>query len=111
MNPYTSEFYEQLVADVAERVLARLGNFADSRTPETAASPYMTVPEAAEYLRSRRHRVDDLLSQRRLTRFKDGTRTLVSRAELEAYVAAQSSGVAPTLPRRSQARTGSGTAA
>jgi hypothetical protein len=33
-----------------------------------------------------RQRVDDLLSQRRLSRIKDGARTLVSRAELEAYL-------------------------
>lgn len=46
----------------------------------------MTIPEAAEYLRCSRQRIDDLLSQRRLTRFKDGARTLVSRAELATYV-------------------------
>jgi excisionase family DNA binding protein len=50
------------------------------------ASPYMTVPEDAEYLRCRRQRVDDLLSARRLRRCKDGARTLVSRAEIEEYV-------------------------
>lgn len=49
-------------------------------------SPYMTVEEAAAYLRCRRQRIDDLLSQRRLTRVKDGNRTLISRAELEAYL-------------------------
>jgi hypothetical protein len=30
--------------------------------------------------------VDDLLSQGRLQRFKDGARTLVSRSEVAAYV-------------------------
>jgi excisionase family DNA binding protein len=50
------------------------------------ASPYMTIPEAADYLRCPRQRIDDLLSQRRLARFKDGARTLVSRAELATYV-------------------------
>ncbi len=51
-----------------------------------ASSPYMTVEEAALYLRCRRQRIDDLLSQRRISRIKDGARTLVSRAELEAYL-------------------------
>jgi excisionase family DNA binding protein len=46
----------------------------------------MTIPEAAEYLRCSRQRIDDLLSQRRLRRYKDGSRTLVSRAEVEVYV-------------------------
>jgi excisionase family DNA binding protein len=49
-------------------------------------SPYMTVVEAADYLRCSRQRVDDLLSQRRLTRHKDGSRTLVSRAEIERHL-------------------------
>jgi excisionase family DNA binding protein len=46
----------------------------------------MTVVEAADYLRCSRQRVDDLLSQRRLTRHKDGSRTLVSRAEIERHL-------------------------
>lgn len=49
-------------------------------------SPYLTIDEAAAYLRCRRQRIDDLLSQRRLSRIKDGARTLISRAELEAYL-------------------------
>jgi len=61
-------------------------------------SPYMTIEEAAEYLRCgydededgtrrvKRQRVDDLLSQRRLTRIKDGSRTLVSRTEVEEHL-------------------------
>jgi len=48
--------------------------------------PYLTIPETAELLRCRRQRVDDLLSQRRLSRHKDGSRTLVSRAEVEEYL-------------------------
>jgi excisionase family DNA binding protein len=46
----------------------------------------MTIPEAAEYLRCSRQRVDDLLSQGRLTRIKEGRRTLVARAEIEAHL-------------------------
>ncbi|WP_217923146.1 helix-turn-helix domain-containing protein [Miltoncostaea oceani] len=49
-------------------------------------SPYLTIDEAAAYLRCRRQRIDDLLSQRRLSRIKDGARTLIARAELEAYL-------------------------
>lgn len=49
-------------------------------------SPYMSIPEAAKYLRCNRQRIDDLCSQRRLTRYKDGTRTLVSRAEIDAHL-------------------------
>jgi excisionase family DNA binding protein len=70
-------------AIVDARVDARLAECL-SREPE--ASPYKTVPEAAAYLRCSRQRVYDLLSQRLLTRVKDGRRTLVLRAEIEGYL-------------------------
>ena len=54
--------------------------------PAAVPSPYMTIPEAATLLRCSRQRVDDLLSQRRLTRYKDGRRTLVSHAEIEDHL-------------------------
>jgi excisionase family DNA binding protein len=57
-----------------------------TETSKGSHSPYMTIVEAAEYLRSKRQRVDDLLSAERLTRIKDGSRTLVARAELEQYL-------------------------
>jgi excisionase family DNA binding protein len=77
------ELIESLVAKVAERVLADLG--ADA-TGHGTSSPYMTIPEAATYLRCPRQRIDDLLSQRRLTRIKEGRRTLVARAEIETHL-------------------------
>jgi len=46
----------------------------------------MAVPEAADFIRARPQRIYDLLSQRKLKRFKDGRRTLVSRSELATYV-------------------------
>lgn len=49
-------------------------------------SPYLTVAEAAVYIRASRQRVYDLLSSRRLSRRKDGARVLISRAELDAYL-------------------------
>ena len=67
------------VAKAEERLRAEL-----TRVPEP--SPYLTIPEAAEYLRCSRQRVDDLLSQGSLRRFKDGRRTLTSRAELDAWL-------------------------
>jgi excisionase family DNA binding protein len=68
----------ELVEQVVERVLARLGR------PEP--SPYLSVPEAATLLRAKPQRVHDLLSAGKLTRFKDGGRTLVLRAEVETLV-------------------------
>jgi excisionase family DNA binding protein len=72
-------------AELRER-LAELERRLAEATAQTEPSPYMTIVEAAEYLRCSRQRVDDLLSQRRLTRQKDGRRTLVRRSEVEAYL-------------------------
>ena len=84
----------ELAELVTAAVLERIGEPA-------APSPYMSIDEAAEYLRAKPHRVYDLLSAGRSTRFKDGSRVLVSRAELEAYL----SGVAHQLPTASRSRT------
>jgi excisionase family DNA binding protein len=81
LSPSARRALEALVArlvedEVERRVQALL----------LTTTPYMTVPEAAEYMRCRRQRVDDLLSAQKLERYKDGRRTLVSRAEVEAYL-------------------------
>lgn len=49
-------------------------------------SPYLTVPEAAAYLRTTRQRVDSLLSAGAFPRVKDGGRTLIRRADLERWL-------------------------
>ncbi len=75
---------EELVEAVAQRaaeiVLEQLA------APDQS-SPWLTVPEAAEYLRASRQRIYDLLSSRRLTRHRDGTRVLIRRDELDRYLA------------------------
>jgi excisionase family DNA binding protein len=76
------EIVERVAAVVLERVQA-------------PASAYLTVDEAAELLRCKPQRVYDLLSSRRLTKLKDGTRVLLLRAELDEYLAG---GVASVLP-------------
>ncbi len=75
-----------------------VGSLNGSASSEPLPSLYLTVPEAAGLLRCKRQRVDDLLSQRRLTRVKDGRRTLLLRAEVEQYLAASA------VPRRKPLR-------
>lgn len=77
------ELSEEDVRRIAGMTAALLRSEAPAGLRE---SPYLTIDEAAIYLRCRRQRIDDLLSQRRLRRIKDGARTLISRAELEAYL-------------------------
>jgi excisionase family DNA binding protein len=73
---------------IAERVAEILGEGA-GKLAAPIDRPYLNVSEAAEYLRASRQRVYDLLSCGRLRRYKDGSRVLVSRAELEAYLSQQ----------------------
>ena len=90
MSDLTFTLPPELVEQVAQRAAALVLE----RQPAQTLSPFMTIAEAAEYLRCKRQRIDDLLSSGRLTRHKDGTRTLVSRAELAAYIGADCPSVA-----------------
>jgi excisionase family DNA binding protein len=85
------QLLEQLVAAVADSLAPRL---ADELAPRIAdelehrAAPFVTVDEAAEYLRCDRQRIYDLCSSNRLSRHKDGSRVLINRQELEAHLKA-----------------------
>ena len=72
--------------DQVEVIARRVADIVTARTPAPAASKYLTVPEAADLLRSKPQRVYDLVSATVLTRHKDGARVLLLRAEVEAYL-------------------------
>jgi excisionase family DNA binding protein len=89
MSPADQTIALALPTDLVERIArlaAQLVLDDLHQQPGIAESPFLTIPEAAAYLRCKRQRIDDLLSRRRLTRYKDGRRTLVSRAELDAHL-------------------------
>ena len=83
MSELTISFPEELIEAIVERVRAIL---ALTSPDPRSASPYLTTEEAAAYLRCKRQRIHDLLTAGRLSRFKDGRRTLVLRAEIEELV-------------------------
>lgn len=70
-----------MVPAIAEQVAALLAE----RTTD-AGSPWLTVPEAAEHMRCKPKRVYDLISQSRLPAHRDGSRVLLRRDELDAYL-------------------------
>lgn len=86
---------EAIAARAAELVLERLGD------AQAAPSEFLSVQEAAAFLRCSRQRVYDLLSDGRLARHKDGSRVLVSRADLVAHL----------LPHNPRSRIGTRTVA
>jgi excisionase family DNA binding protein len=79
----------ELPDSVLEEIARRAAEIVLARQPSSngnTASPYLTIPEAAELLRAKRHRIDDLLSRGVLSRVKDGSRTLILRSEIESYL-------------------------
>ncbi|MGH2935977.1 MAG: helix-turn-helix domain-containing protein [Gaiellaceae bacterium] len=81
-----AEVLEHVIEEVARRLREEM---------TTAASKQETfnTKEAAEFLRTSEQRIYDLVSQRRLRpEFKDGTKNIFQRSELEAYLRAEGSG-------------------
>lgn len=83
------EVIEEIAARAAAIVLAELGEHAGQEPSE-----FMGVGEAASFLRTDRQRIYDLCSAGELTRYKDGARVLLSRAELVARVTGRVTGAA-----------------
>ena len=71
------EFLERIAQRAAELLAER---------QRPAAPELLTVDETADMLRCKRQRVYDLLSQGRLPHLKDGSRVLVRRADVLAYL-------------------------
>ncbi len=95
--------------DQVDAIARRVAELLASSSAPPLASELLTVREAAEFLRCSRQRVDNLLSQGRLPRVKEGRRTLIARAALERYLAGAGRGrVAPVLPLGSRSGSGSG---
>ena len=71
----SDEQLEQLAALFAPRVAA-----------PSPTSPWLNVPEAAEYLRSPKSRIYALASVREIPVHRDGSRLLFHRDELDAWI-------------------------
>jgi excisionase family DNA binding protein len=103
------EALETIAQRAAEITTENLRTIANALLASRRQSEYLTVSEAADLLRANRQRVYDLVSSRRLERYKDGSRVLVKRAEIEAYLAREGPRpVASALPGSARSRAGSG---
>jgi excisionase family DNA binding protein len=76
--------FDQLVEAAAQRAAQLV---LEQLEPPPAASPLMTVGEAATYMRCSPGRVYNLLSRGSLTRLKDGSKVLLERGEIDRYLA------------------------
>jgi len=77
-------FPPELVDTIARRAVELLRE----QVPATPASPYLTVEEAANYLRcTSKQRIYDLVHQCALAPRRDGKRLLFHRDTLDSYLA------------------------
>ena len=84
-TPLSLTLPDELLEQLAERVADILEQ--RSRLAETNDSRWLTVAEAADYLRCSRQRIYDLRSSGRLSRHGDGGRALIDRQELDDLIA------------------------
>lgn len=75
-----------LLAELSDADLDLLAERLAPRLAVPVADQWLTVTEAAEYLRCPKSRLYSLVSARRVPFSKDGSRTLFRRSELDAWV-------------------------
>ena len=80
MSGFEVNLSDGLLDELADRVADRLAH----REPDR--DPWITVAEAAEHVRCTTSRIYSLVSTRRIPFEKDGSRVLLRRAELDAWV-------------------------
>ena len=83
----SERFQVALPPDLVERIAERAAELLEERT--TAAGEWLSLEEAAAYARCKPQRIYDLRSCGRLPRTGDGSRVLVRRSDLDAYLARQ----------------------
>jgi Helix-turn-helix domain len=76
----------ELPDEVVEAIAERAAELVAERQTAAAEPEFLTVAEAAAFIRAKPQRIYDLFSDGRLTRFGSVHARLVSRAELVAYV-------------------------
>ena len=84
-QPLTTALTMAVPSELVEVIAERVAEMLAERQPQTAPE-LLTVDEAAEFLRCRRQRLYDLVSQDRLPHLKDGARLLFRRVDLLAYL-------------------------
>lgn len=82
MTALTLDLPPELVEQIAERAAELVAE----RAGDGEADRWLTVAEAAEYLRCSTGRIYQLVSARRIPYSKDGSRTLFRRSELDRWV-------------------------
>ncbi len=83
--PSEPEWVNRIASTIAAAVTAQVKQQLTAEATSTR-SPYMSVPEASNYMRCKPQRVYDLLTAGHLDRYKDGVRVLIRRDQIEIYL-------------------------
>lgn len=75
----------EMPPELVEIVAQRAAQIVASRDVNTA-SPWLSVAEAADWLRCHKDRIYDLIASRKLSPRRDGRRVLLHRDDLDAYL-------------------------
>lgn len=78
----------ELPDEVVEAIAARAAALVTEQVATTSDAGYLDVQAAAAYLSCPVSRIYSLTSAGRIPHHKDGSRTLFTRPELDAYIAA-----------------------
>ena len=97
-SPLSLSVPAELVDAIAERVVDLLAERLPGTAPRT--SPWMTVAEAAEYLRWPRERLYKLTAAGAIPHRKHDGRVLLHRDELDEWLDGYREGPAPLRPAR-----------
>ena len=81
MIELTTRLTDEQLAQIAEQAAALV-----PAVTSAAASPWLNVADAAEWLRCGKDRIYDLIALGRLHPRRDGRRVLLHRDDLDAYI-------------------------
>ena len=77
---------QEALAELVDLVATELERRGRESAPSAPTSRWLSVEEAAAYLRCKPQRIYKLCCERRLTAFKDGSRSLFKREELDSIL-------------------------
>lgn len=83
MTGLTVQMPPEMIEQIAERAAEMV---AEQQGGRGAADAWLSVAEAADYLRCSTGRIYQLVSARRIPYSKDGSRTLFRRSQIDAWI-------------------------
>jgi excisionase family DNA binding protein len=78
------DFSLNISQEIIDEIARRAADIVDQRQRRASTSGYLTTDQAAEYIGTRTRRIYELVQQGKLPVYKDGSRSLYKREDLDA---------------------------